>query len=286
MSCTRDPLDAETVAFYCHALDLLKTAEVPFLVGGAYAFERYTGIARNTKDLDIFVMRADAERALSVLADAGYRTEMTFPHWLGKAYGGNDVLDVIFSSGNGLAQVDAEWFAHGVEDEVLGVPVTLSPPEEIIWSKALIMERERYDGADVAHLLRACAERLDWPRLLARFGPNWRPLLGHLILFGFIYPGERARIPYGVMRELLRRLQSDLDTPAPVTRLCQGTILSREQYLIDIEQWGYDDARLLPHVAMGPEDIAHWTEAIQHEPHAQRRAAAGRPTPLTEPDAA
>ena len=286
MSCTRDPLDADTMAFYCHALELLKEAEVPFLVGGAYAFERYTGIARNTKDLDVFVMRADAERALSVLADAGYRTEMTFPHWLGKAFGGNDVLDVIFSSGNGLAQVDAEWFAHGVEDEVLGVPVKLSPPEEVIWSKALIMERERYDGADVAHVLRACAERLDWPRLLARFGPNWRPLLSHLILFGYIYPGERERIPYGVMRELLRRLQSDLDTPAPVTRLCQGTILSREQYLIDIEQWGYDDARLLPHVAMGAEDIAHWTEAIQYEAHAQRRTAAGKPSPLPEADAA
>ena len=53
------------------------------------------------------------------------------------------------------------------------------------------MERERYDGADIAHLLRARADQLAWRRLLRRFGPHWRVLLGHLVLFGFVYPGER-----------------------------------------------------------------------------------------------
>jgi hypothetical protein len=58
--------------------------------------------------------------------------------------------------------------------------------EETIWSKAFVMERERYDGADIAHLLRASAERLDWHRLLERFDAHWPVLLSHLILFGFI----------------------------------------------------------------------------------------------------
>jgi hypothetical protein len=258
--------DAER--FYRDALGRLMEAKVPFLVGGAYAFQCYTGIARNTKDIDIFVHRRDAPRVLALLADAGYRTEMTFPHWLGKAFGGGDVLDVIFSSGNGLAEVDEAWFEHAVDGEVLGLPVKLSPVEEMIWSKAFIMERERFDGADVIHLLRARADRLDWARLLARFGANWRPLFAHLVMFGFVYPGERARIPNGVMRELLRRLESELRTPAPTVRLCQGTLISREQYLADVERWGYEDARLLPHVAMSTEDIARWTDAIQDEPHA------------------
>ncbi|MGH7278499.1 MAG: nucleotidyltransferase, partial [Candidatus Rokuibacteriota bacterium] len=196
-----DQLGPKTAAFYRDALTVLIEADVPFVVGGAYAFECYTGIARDTKDIDVFVRRADTERALAVLAQAGYRTEMTFPHWLGKAFGGDDdVLDVIFSSGNGIAEVDDTWFEHARDDEVLGIPVKLSPPEEMIWSKAFIMERERFDGADVAHVLRARAEHLDWPRLLARFGANWRPLLAHLVLFGFIYPSERQRIPHGVMR--------------------------------------------------------------------------------------
>ena len=90
-------------------------------------------------------------------ATPGFEVELVFPHWLGKARAGDDVIDVIFSSGNGVATVDDLWLAHGVEADVLGVPTRLCPPEEMIWSKAFIMERERYDGADVAHLLRAGA---------------------------------------------------------------------------------------------------------------------------------
>ncbi len=59
----------------------------------------------------------------------------------------------------------------------------------MIWSKAFIMERERYDGADIAHLILACGRDLDWRRLLGRFGRRWRVLLSHLVLFGFVYPG-------------------------------------------------------------------------------------------------
>lgn len=39
--------------------------------------------------------------------------------------------------------------------DVLGIPVQLCPPEEMLWSKSYVMERERYDGAEVMHLLRA-----------------------------------------------------------------------------------------------------------------------------------
>src|SRR5437899_2577696 len=95
-----------------------------------------------------------------------------------------------------------------VADEVLGVPVRLCPAEEIIWSKAFIMERERYDGNDVAHLLRARGCALDWDRLLRRFDGHWRVLLSHIVLFGFIYPAERAAIPARVeeARVLTREL--------------------------------------------------------------------------------
>jgi hypothetical protein len=42
----------------------------------------------------------------------------------------------------------------------------------MIWSKAFIMERERFDGADVMHLIHENANRLDWNRLLERFGQH------------------------------------------------------------------------------------------------------------------
>jgi len=258
-------LDPGTAEFYREALRALNEASVPFLVGGAYSLERYTGIARHTKDLDLFVRPGDCQRALDVLAAIGCSTDLTFPHWLGKAFRSDDFIDVIFSSGNGVAEVDDGWFEHAVEEEVLGIPVKLCPPEETIWSKAFIMERERFDGADVAHLLRAQVERLDWTRLLARFGRHWRVLLSHLVLFGFIYPGERQRVPAGVLRELMRRLDAEIENPAPRHRVCQGTILSREQYLLDIDEWGYRDARLQPNGAMTNRQIARWTAAIHDE---------------------
>jgi hypothetical protein len=261
----RVELDPSTKEFYCRTLAVLTEAKIPFLVGGAYAFARYTGIERHTKDFDIFTRRDDCPRILDTLARTGYKTELTFPHWLGKAFCGGDFIDVIFSSGNGIVPVDDEWFDRAVDSVVLGMPAKLCPPEEILWSKAFIMERERFDGADVAHLLYACAEKLDWPRLLRRFGERWHVLLSHLILFRFIYPAERDLIPEAVLGELLARLQAEMKTSAPAGRLCQGTILSREQYLFDTDLRGYEDARLKPRGNMTIEDVAHWTAAIGGE---------------------
>jgi hypothetical protein len=64
------------------------------------------------------------------------------------------------------------------------------------------------------------------------------------------------------MRELLGRLQVELDAPPPTEKVVQGTLISREQFLIDVDEWGYRDGRLPPTGHMTSEDIAYWTEAI------------------------
>lgn len=266
-------LDADALAFYRRAIALLTESGVPFLVGGAYALQRYTGIVRHTKDFDTFCRPNDAPRLLDVFARVGYRTEVTFTHWLGKAFHGDNFIDVIYSSGNGGAPVDDDWFKYAVDEEVLDQPVKLVPAEELIWQKAYIMERERYDGNDVAHLLRACGPTLDWSRLLRRFDKDWRVLLGHLIFFGFIYPGERDRIPGDVLQTLLRRLRAEEDTAPVDEHLCRGTLLSREQYLTDLNKWGYEDARLWPRGNLSEEQIAAWTEGIYAEPPAPTAGA-------------
>jgi hypothetical protein len=264
VSTTGADLDPVSRDFYRRVMGQLEARGIPFLVGGAYAFERYTGIGRHTKDFDIFVHPRDVDRALALLAADGCRSDLAFPHWLAKAHCGDNVVDLIFSSGNGVALVDDDWFRHGTPDAVLDVPVRLVPAEEMIWSKAFVMERERYDGADVAHILRACADRLDWPRLLHRFGIAWRVLLHHLIVFGFIYPSERTRVPAAVIRELMGRLDPELTRPA-TERVCQGTLVSRAQYLVDVEQWGYADPRLAPQGNMTEAERARWTAGIEHD---------------------
>ena len=250
---------------YRDALERLAGSGAPFLVGGAYAFARYTGIERHTKDFDIFAKPDDVERLLEVLRAAGFRTERTFRHWLAKAYRGEDLIDVIYSSGNGVARVDDSWFEHAVDGQVLGRAVKLVGAEEIIWSKSFIMERERFDGADVAHLLLASSDTLDWSHLIARFGAYWRVLFGHLVLFGFIYPSERRRIPGWVLEEFGERLAAEARTAPSAERVCQGTLLSRAQDLPDVERRGFEDVRVFPRGHMSEEDTAAWTAAIGHD---------------------
>ena len=253
----------ETAAFYRRALQVLVEAEVPFLVGGAFAHACFTGIRRSTKDLDLFIRRDEYERVASLAEAEGWRAELSYPHWLAKVHAGEDFIDLIFNTGNGITPVDARWFRNNAEAEVLGVPVRLANVEDALLSKAFIMERERYDGADIAHLLQAQAEHLDWASLLERFGPHWRVLLAHLTLFGYIYPGERHRVPGWVMDKLIARLTDESrQPPAKDLHLCAGTLLSREQYLHDVERLGYVDGRLTRASTMTPEDVAGWTEAI------------------------
>lgn len=266
----QDLLAPETIEFYREAMDAFDEAGVPFLVGGAYAYARYTGIERHTKDFDVFVRPEDFDRALDAFARKGWPTERTFAHWLGKGLKGEDFVDVIFSSGNGVARVDELWFDHAVEGEVLERPVRLIPAEEMIWSKSFIMERERFDGGDVSHVFHACAAKLDWDRLLRRFdgsggGGGWRVLLAHLTLFGYIYPGDAHLIPNRVMETLTERLCQETREPSPDTKLCRGTILSRSQYLIDVHRWDYQDARIQPAGNMTAQEVEAWTAAIEKD---------------------
>jgi hypothetical protein len=249
--------------FYIDALRKLQETNIPFLVGGAFAFSHYSRVPRHTKDIDVFVKPDDCPRVLEAFAALGYETSMPFPHWLGKIHRGPYFMDVIFNSGNGIARVDDLWFDHSVKTNVLGLIVRLSPVEEMLWSKAFIQERERFDGADVLHLLRETGPALDWPRLLMRFGDHWRVLLSHVILFGFVYPDKRQNVPAWVMDELIRRLS--VSRANLQNDVCYGTLLSREQYLHDLNAWKYGDGRAEPAGSMTPEQLAIWTAAIEQK---------------------
>jgi hypothetical protein len=257
-----DPEDPAAVECYRDALRTLAAAGVEVLVGGAYAFARHTGIARHTKDFDLVLRRRDRELALAALTAAGFRTEVVYLHWLSKAYRGEYFIDLIDNAGNGSMPVDDDWFTAAEWDVVFGERVRVTPPEESLWVKAFIMERGRYDGADVAHILRATADRLDWRRLLDRFGDNWRVLYSHLVLFGFVYPAERHRIPVWVTDELAERFRRESAAPPAAGRVCRGTLLAVVPYLPDVEEWGYADARVEPHGPMTPEQVAAWTEGV------------------------
>lgn len=254
-------LNDSTREFYRTSMRILQREGIPFLVGGAYAFACYTGIVRHTKDLDLFTTPELAQRALEAFQRAGYRTEVTSETWIYKAFQGDDFVDLIFRSGNAVSEVDGSWFEAAEETELLGVPVKLCPPEEILWMKAFLMERERFDGADVAHLLLCRASAFDWPRLIQRFGPYRRVLLAHLLLFGFIYPDQTDAIPSEVMDRLWEASRGEPLGP----RVCRGTLLSRAGYLLDVKRWGWRDIRFSGGTRLSIAAAERWREALAGE---------------------
>jgi hypothetical protein len=225
--------------FYQDALRSLIESDLPFLVGGAWAMRCYANITRDTKDLDIFCKASDYPLLLKRLAEDGYETELTDASWLAKARKGDHLIDLIFNSANRLCPVDDTWFEHARDFEILGQTVRLIPPEEQIWSKATVQDRFRFDGADVLHIIRHSGSTIDWNRLLRRMEPVWEVLLAHLTMFGFVYPSERECVPRWVMDDLLDRLRAQLDVPDSQDPICRGLLLSRTQYAIDLEEWGY-----------------------------------------------
>lgn len=253
---------------YRPVLTGLSEAGIAFLLGGTYALEHYTGLARRTKDLDLFVRPDDAPQALATIEAQGWSTDMPFPHWLGKARKGGSSLDIIFGAGNGVARVDDDWFRFAERRLFAEIEVPVCPVEEMIWQKAFVMERERFDGADVVNLLRARADSLDWRRLVWRFDRHWRVLLSHVVLFGFVFPDRQGDVPQWVIAELTTRLadapRDDVPHDDAVDgNVCFGTLLSREQYLESMERYGYRDARQVPTGTMSEADLKRWTAAIE-----------------------
>jgi hypothetical protein len=261
LSPTHSMVETPSREFYREAMEFLARADVPFLVGGAFAFIHQAGIDRSTKDLDIFVRPTDVQRLLRASANAGFEADLVFSHWLAKIRAPSGFVDVIFSSGNGVAVVDDQWFEYASRREVLGVTVLVAPPEESIWSKAFVMERERFDGADVAHIILATGAQLDWRRLLDRFGPHWRVLLAHLVMFGFIYPSARSQVPPAIIEELVGRLVKETGEPDADDPVCYGTLLSWSQYLGDVLSGSFRDARIRPYGNLTADEVARWTSA-------------------------
>ena len=231
----------EAESFYAESLRLMKETGFPFLVAGTYAVSAYTGITRPTKDVDMFCKPGDYPKILGHFQRLGFRTEVPDERWLAKVHKEDLFFDVIFASSSGMVPITDRWFEEAPNAVVCGIDVQIVPPTELIWSKAFIQYRERYDGADVAHLILKLHDRIDWKRLLSYMDQYWEVLLMHLLNFRFIYPSERELVPRWLIDELLERLKNQMELPTSQIKICRGRLFSPTDYLIDIKEWGFAD---------------------------------------------
>ncbi|HTI12760.1 MAG TPA: hypothetical protein VL832_29545 [Puia sp.] len=230
----------EVHSFYKDVVMLLHQHELPFMVGGGFAMHHYTGIVRDTKDLDIFCKPGEYAPILKLLADHGYVTELTDARWLAKVFKDHRFMDIIFNTTNNICTVDDSWYEHAVEGEFGGIPVRMLPPVELIWCKIYVQNRERFDGADVNHLLLHTGKHLDWERLLRRIDAHWHLLLSAILLFQFVYPSEYPEIiPRWLFDELMQRALQQYDVPSSLEKVCRGPLIDQTQYASDIVEEHY-----------------------------------------------
>lgn len=225
--------------FYREVLESLVEGKFKFLVGGGYALKKYTGIIRDTKDLDLFCKTTEFHRILKYLTGKGFSTELTDARWLAKVKQKNLLIDLIFNSVNNICPVTDSWFEHAAKGELFGVPVWFVSPEEMIWCKIYIHSRERYDGADINHTILKQGHTLDWKRILDHLDQHWHLLLAQCINFQFVYPSDRDQIPKWLFEELLGRAERQYDMPPSVEKVCLGPLIDQTQYSIDVKEWNY-----------------------------------------------
>jgi hypothetical protein len=257
---------------YRLALTTLNREGVPFIVSGLYALYEYTGIYRQTKDLDIFVQPQHVVEAARVLRGAGFRPHLEQSHWLAKAMHGDKQIDIIYGTGNGLSFIDADWFAHSRAGILAGTQVRVAPPEELLWHRLFVSERHRSDVSDILHLILTRGDEFDWDRLLRRVDGHWRLLLAQVHLYDFVYPGHRARIPQRVRRRLYDAAEAAIDEVGDPS-VCQGTLISRFSYNIDVNEWGFRDLRTEATVATRELPIIHeiTNSDVWQQPEEERR---------------
>ena len=230
----------EQRALFCEVLAHLNRAQVPYVVSGAFALQKHTGIWRNTKDLDLFLPAASVPKALRHLQEQGFETEIRDPVWLAKAHRDGYYVDLITGMSNGVITVDSSWIERGSHNVVLGVPTRVLAPEELIASKLFVNFRERFDGADIAHVIFGTKGRLDWQRLLTLVGSHWELLLWELVLFHYAYPACSDFVPREVWSDLLTRLRDQLAAPNPSAPF-RGSLLDEKMFAIDVREWGMEN---------------------------------------------
>lgn len=233
-------LHADQERLYQDVLRLLAGHRVPYAVSGAFALQEHTGVRRPTKDLDIFLTSEAAGFALDILSKHGVRCEVCDPVWLAKAHRDDFFVDFITGMSNAAVTVTDSWIVRARPALVLGVPTRILAAEELLASKMFVVRRERFDGADMAHIIYATGGQLDWGRILELAGADWEMLLWSLVLFRYVYPAQSHFVPLLVWTQLVNRLMLGLLNPDPLARF-RGSLVDENMFAIDVKEWGLDD---------------------------------------------
>jgi hypothetical protein len=239
-SSRRVGIPREQQALFREVLALLEKKSVAFAVAGAFALQEHTGIFRDTKDLDLFLTPANAVIALRSLREWGFSCEVCDPVWLYKAHRNHFYVDLITGMSNAAFTVEDSWIAHAQPGLVCGVRTRVLAPEELLVSKLFVTRRERFDGADIAHVIYGTRGKLDWDRVLHMAGEHWEILFWALVLYRYVYPAQTDYVPRNVWQDLIGRFQKAV-FEAENGMHFRGSLIDEKMFAIDVKEWGLEN---------------------------------------------
>jgi predicted nucleotidyltransferase len=234
------PIPTEQQKLFREVLALLERNGIAYAVAGAFALRAHTGIYRDTKDLDLFLTAENALMALDCLRENNFHCEICDPVWLYKARRDSFFVDLITGMSNGVVLVEDSWVERAIPAEIEGVHAKVLGAEELLVSKLFVTRRERFDGADIAHVIYGTRGKLEWARVLSLIGEQWEILFWALVLFRYAYPAQTNYVPEGVWRELITRFQHSVFHPDANARF-RGSLIDENMFAIDVKEWGLEN---------------------------------------------
>lgn len=227
-------------ALFREVLLLFEQEHIPYAVSGAFALRQHTGISRFTKDLDIFLTPKNVSLALQYLGERDFECEISDPIWLAKARRKPYFVDLISGMSNGVITVEPSWIERSHPAVIFGMNTRVLAPEELIVSKLFVTRRERFDGADIVHVIYALGKELQWNRILELAGEHWELVLWNLVLFRYIYPAHSDYVPQALWEELLDRFAREIQVANPGSGF-RGGLIDPRMFAIDIDEWKLND---------------------------------------------
>jgi hypothetical protein len=192
---------------YRPVLDAADALGVRYALGGGLAFSEHAGRARNTKDLDLYILPEQKDLAIQATRDAGFHDlfdEKEYDRsWIYRSTREDVIVDLIWSAPNHRMDVDHDWLENGPVIRLRDRCVRLLPAEELIWAKLYVVQKDRCDWPDLLNILNQEGAKLNWERLVEHVGERDAPLLGGLLsTFRWLCPDTADAFPHWVWNSL------------------------------------------------------------------------------------
>jgi hypothetical protein len=140
----------------------LKTADIPFALGGSFAVYAHGGHSSD-HDVDFLLREQDKEQALKALAAVGFRTEQPPEDWLVKVYDEDRMVDLIHRPVE--TPVTDETLRDTVMRPVEAINMPVLSATQLMVHKLLSYTQHYCDFATGFPVARSLREQIDWQRV-------------------------------------------------------------------------------------------------------------------------